>query len=38
MGPERRASMGIAESLIRVSVGIEETDDLLADFGDALNG
>jgi O-acetylhomoserine (thiol)-lyase len=37
MGPERRASMGIAESLIRVSVGIEETADLLADFGDALN-
>jgi O-acetylhomoserine (thiol)-lyase len=38
MGPERRASMGIAESLIRVSVGIEDTADLLADFGAALNG
>jgi O-acetylhomoserine (thiol)-lyase len=37
MGAERRASMGIAESLIRVSVGIEETADLLADFGNALN-
>jgi O-acetylhomoserine (thiol)-lyase len=37
MGPERRASMGIAESLIRVSVGIEETADLLDDFGTALN-
>ena len=37
MGPERRASMGIADSLIRVSVGIEETADLLADFGNALN-
>ncbi|GAB3460668.1 cystathionine gamma-synthase family protein [Massilia terrae] len=37
MGPERRASMGIAESLVRVSVGIEDTEDLLADFGDALN-
>ncbi|TFW10285.1 cystathionine gamma-synthase family protein [Oxalobacteraceae bacterium OM1] len=36
MGPERRASMGIAESLIRVSVGIEDTEDLLADFRDAL--
>jgi hypothetical protein len=34
MGAERRASMGIAESLIRVSVGIEDTDDLLADFPD----
>jgi O-acetylhomoserine (thiol)-lyase len=38
MGPERRASMGIAESLIRVSVGIEDTDDLLRDFGEALAG
>lgn len=37
MGPERRASMGIAESLIRVSVGIEDTDDLLADFTQALD-
>ncbi|MES2538381.1 MAG: cystathionine gamma-synthase family protein [Pseudomonadota bacterium] len=36
MGAERRASMGIAESLIRVSVGIEDTADLLADFGQAL--
>jgi O-acetylhomoserine (thiol)-lyase len=38
MGPERRASMGIAESLIRVSVGIEDTEDLLRDFGEALAG
>ncbi|NNG22401.1 cystathionine gamma-synthase family protein [Telluria aromaticivorans] len=37
MGAERRASMGIAESLIRVSVGIEDTDDLLADFRQALD-
>lgn len=36
MGAERRASMGIAESLIRVSVGIEDTQDLLADFAGAL--
>lgn len=36
MGPERRASMGIAESLIRVSVGIEDTDDLVEDFRQAL--
>ncbi len=36
MGAERRASMGIAESLIRVSVGIEDTADLLADFQAAL--
>jgi O-acetylhomoserine (thiol)-lyase len=37
MGPERRASMGIAESLIRVSVGIEDTADLVEDFSQALN-
>ena len=36
MGAQRRASMGIAESLIRVSVGIEDTADLLADFRGAL--
>lgn len=36
MGQERRASMGIAESLIRVSVGIEDTADLLEDFRQAL--
>ena len=28
--------MGIAESLIRVSVGIEDTDDLVGDFRQAL--
>jgi O-acetylhomoserine (thiol)-lyase len=37
MGAERRASMGIAESLIRVSVGIEDTADLLGDFKSALD-
>lgn len=36
MGPERRASMGIADSLIRLSVGIEDCDDLIADFAQAL--
>jgi len=36
MGQQRRASMGIAESLIRVSVGIEDTADLLEDFRQAL--
>ncbi len=36
MGAQRRASMGIAESLIRVSVGIEDTQDLLDDFSNAL--
>ena len=36
MGAERRASMGIADSLIRVSVGIEDTADLVEDFRQAL--
>ena len=36
LGPERRASMGIADSLIRISVGIEDVDDLLGDFEGAL--
>ena len=38
MGPQRRASMGIADSLIRVSVGIEDCADLIADFAQALSG
>jgi len=38
MGRERREAMGIAESLIRVSVGIEDEADLIADFGQALSG
>lgn len=37
MGAERRASMGIADSMIRFSIGIEDIDDLLADFKRALN-
>jgi O-acetylhomoserine (thiol)-lyase len=36
MGPERRAGMGIADSLIRVSVGIEDEADLLDDFRNAF--
>jgi O-acetylhomoserine (thiol)-lyase len=38
MGRERREAMGIAESLIRVSVGIEDEADLVADFAQALAG
>ncbi len=30
--------MGIPETLIRYSVGIEDTDDLIADLEQALNG
>jgi O-acetylhomoserine (thiol)-lyase len=36
LGPERRASLGIAESLVRISVGIEDIEDLLGDFSRAL--
>ena len=36
MGAERRAEMGIAEGLIRLSVGIEDIEDLKADFEQAL--
>jgi O-acetylhomoserine (thiol)-lyase len=38
MGADRRAAMGIAESLIRVSCGIEDREDLVADFVQALGG
>ncbi|MGD8416750.1 MAG: cystathionine gamma-synthase family protein [Pseudomonadales bacterium] len=38
MGPERRASMGIDESLIRISVGIEDTNDLIEDLEQAFRG
>ena len=37
MGPERRASMGIGESMIRLAVGIENIEDLIADFAQALD-
>jgi cystathionine gamma-synthase len=34
--PEERAAMGIPESLIRYSTGIEDTEDLIADLRGAL--
>jgi len=34
--PEIRAELGISDSLVRLSVGIEDTDDLIADLEDAL--
>lgn len=37
MGAERRKAMSIADGLIRLSVGLEATEDLLADFAQALN-
>ena len=37
MGAERRAEMGIADGLIRLSVGIEDIADLIDDFSRALD-
>ena len=37
MGAERRASMGIVDGLVRLSIGIEDIDDLVADFSNALS-
>ncbi|MBW2340928.1 MAG: aminotransferase class I/II-fold pyridoxal phosphate-dependent enzyme [Deltaproteobacteria bacterium] len=36
MSPEDRKKLGISESLVRVSVGIEATEDIIADFDQAL--
>lgn len=35
--PEKRAELGISDGLMRLSVGIEETDDLVADVMQALD-
>jgi len=37
MSPEDRQAMGISDALIRLSVGIEATEDLIEDFDQALN-
>ena len=34
---ERKAAMGITDNLVRVSIGIEDPDDLIADFAQALD-
>ncbi len=34
--PDIRAELGISDSLVRLSVGIEDTDDLIADLEEAL--
>jgi len=36
MGAERRATMGIANSMIRLSIGIEDAEDLISDIQQAL--
>ena len=34
--PARKAQLGITENLVRISIGIEDADDLIADFDQAL--
>jgi cystathionine beta-lyase len=34
--PAERARLGVTDTLIRISVGLEDVDDLIADFGKAL--
>ena len=34
--PDQRAAVGIGDGLVRLSIGIEDTDDILADLGQAL--
>ncbi len=36
--PEQRAAVGIPDNMIRVACGIEDTEDLIADFKQALEG
>jgi cystathionine gamma-lyase len=36
--PERRARLGITDNLIRLSVGVEDVEDLIADLDQALAG
>ncbi len=38
LSPEQRAEIGIFENLIRLSVGLEDVEDLRADLGRALDG
>jgi cystathionine beta-lyase/cystathionine gamma-synthase len=38
LSPEERLRAGISDKLIRLSVGIEDTDDLIEDLGQALPG
>ncbi|MEZ2336118.1 cystathionine gamma-synthase family protein [Mucilaginibacter sp. RCC_168] len=37
LGADKRAEMGIPETMIRLSIGIEDLDDLMADFKAALD-
>ena len=34
---ERKAALGITDNLVRISIGVEKAEDLIADFANALN-
>jgi methionine-gamma-lyase len=34
--PERKQALGITDNLVRISIGVEDADDLIADFDQAL--
>jgi methionine-gamma-lyase len=34
---ERKDALGITDNLVRISIGIEDADDLIADFAQALD-
>jgi methionine-gamma-lyase len=34
---ERKMALGIADNLVRISIGIEDPEDLIADFRQALD-
>ncbi|RYY28221.1 MAG: cystathionine gamma-synthase family protein [Sphingomonadales bacterium] len=34
---ERKQALGITDNLVRISIGVEDADDLIADFTEALN-
>lgn len=36
MGPEGRAAIGLGDGVVRISVGLEDTEDLIADLDQAL--
>ena len=34
---ERKKALAITDNLVRISIGVEDPDDLIADFANALN-
>jgi len=36
IGPEARAMMGITDGMVRLSVGLEDVDDLIGDLSQAI--